>query len=162
MRQLFLGRGAEEEVHKGMTGNTVLIAQPSPGYEQVLPSTEALTGGIVVLFCKSVDEVSRAQMLVVNRDAYRALVAHRKQVCPVFADTAIDNDAIDRLPTSGVPQELVDSAQAMPEAGSVKTTMHGPANRIPMFTRQDKARRAAATASNPLPTRRPSSLPRRN
>ena len=35
MRQLFLGRGAQEELHKGMTGNTMLISQPSPGYQQV-------------------------------------------------------------------------------------------------------------------------------
>ena len=38
MRQLFLGRGAPEDVHKGMTGNTVLIAQPAPSYAQVLPT----------------------------------------------------------------------------------------------------------------------------
>ena len=30
MRQLFLGRGAGDEVHKGMAGNTLLIAQPFP------------------------------------------------------------------------------------------------------------------------------------
>ena len=137
MRQLFLGRGAEDEVHKGMTGNTVLIAQPAPSYEQVLPSTEALTAGMVVLFCKSPDDVSRAPMLVVDREPYRGLVAHRKRVCPVFADTAIDHDAINRLPEPGVPQELVQSAQAMAEAMFAKTTMHGPANRIPMFARQE-------------------------
>ena len=137
MRQLFLGRGAEEEVHKGMTGNTVLIAQPAPTYEQVLPSTEALAGGIVVLFCRSADDVSRAQMLVVNREEYRAMVAHRKRVCPVFADTVIDDEAINRLPESGVPEVLLQSAQAMPEASSVRTTMQGPANHIPMFSRQE-------------------------
>ena len=136
MRQLFLGRGAAEEMQKGMTGNTMLIAQPAPSYEQVLPSMDMLTGGLVVLFCRSVDDVSRAQMLVVNREAYRVLVAHRKRVCPVFANTAIDTEAINRLPESGVPQELAQSAQAMPETMSTKTTMHGPANRIPMFSRQ--------------------------
>ena len=30
MRQLFLARGEEDEVHKGMTGNTMLISHPSP------------------------------------------------------------------------------------------------------------------------------------
>ena len=90
MRQLFLGRGADDEVHKGTTGNTMLISQPSPSYEQVLPNTDVLTEGLVVLFCKSTEDVSKAQVLVVNREEYRAMVQHRKQVCPVFATTAID------------------------------------------------------------------------
>ena len=107
MRQLFLGRGAHDEVHKGMTGNTMLIAQPSPTYEQVLPNTSNLTEGMVMLFCKSIDDVTRAQMLVVNREDYRAMVHHRQQVCPVFADTRIAEDAIDALPQSAVPEVLV-------------------------------------------------------
>ena len=76
MRQLFLGRGANEDAHKGMTGNTMLIAQPSPSYEQVLPNVSNLTDSMAVLFCKSADDVSRAQVLVVNREAYRAMVHH--------------------------------------------------------------------------------------
>ena len=137
MRQLFLGRGADDEVHKGVTGNTMLIAQPAPSYEQVLPNMTALTESIVVLFCKSIDDVSKAQVLVVNREEYRALVHHRKQVCPVFANTSIDEVEIDKLPDGAVPDALLQSAQVMPEASSVKTTMHGPANRIPMFARQE-------------------------
>ena len=50
MRQLVLGKGAGDEVHKGMTGNTMLIAQPSPSYEQVLPNMWAVSEGLVVLF----------------------------------------------------------------------------------------------------------------
>ena len=84
MRQLFLGRGANDEVHKAMTGNTMLIAQPSPTYEQVLPNINALSESMVVLFCKSIDDVSKAEVLVVNREEYRAMVHHRKQVCPVL------------------------------------------------------------------------------
>ena len=76
MRQLFLGRGANEDAHKGMTGNTMLIAQPSPSYEQVLPNVSNLTDSMAVLSCKSADDVSRAQVLVVNREAYRAMVHH--------------------------------------------------------------------------------------
>ena len=76
-------------------------------------------------------------MLVVDREEYRALAQHRKQVCPVFADTSIDEKAVDKLPDGAVPDLLLQSAQAMPEASSVKTTMHGPANRIPMFAREE-------------------------
>ena len=137
MRQLFLGRGANDEVHKGITGNTMLISQPSPSYEQMLPNTAALTEGLVVLFCKSAEDVSKAQVLVVNREEYRAMVQHKKQVCPVFVTTAIDSDAIDNLPENAVPDILIQSAIHMPEVSHVKATMHGPASRIPMFSRQE-------------------------
>ena len=135
MRQLMLGRGADEEVHKGVTGNSMLVAQPGPSYDQVLPSMHALTDGIVVLFCKSVDDVAKAQTLIVDREQYRALVLHRSQVCPVFANARIDHAEVDKLPKSAVPQPLMQGAQFMPEASDVKTTIHGPANRIPMFAR---------------------------
>ena len=139
MRQLFLGRGAGDEVQKGMTGNTMLIAQPSPTYEQVLPNMDALNEGLVVLFCKSADDVSKAQMLVVNREQYRKLVEHRQKVCPVFGDehVQIDDAAMDSLPDSAVPGAVVQNAQAMPEAKNIKTTLHGPGNRIPMCARPD-------------------------
>ena len=137
MRQLFLGRGADDEVHKGTTGNTMLISQPSPSYEQVLPNTAALQEGLVVLFCKSTDDVSKAQVLVVNREEYRAMVQHRKQVCLVFATIAIDSNAIDNLPENAVPDILIQGANHMPEVSHVKTTMHGPASRIRMFSRQE-------------------------
>ena len=82
MRQLFLGRGADDEVHKGMSGNAMLISQPSPSYDQVLPNFASLNGGLVVLFCKSLDDVPKAQMLLVNREQYRFMVWRRQKVCP--------------------------------------------------------------------------------
>ena len=137
MRQLFLGRGADDEVHKGTTGNTMLISQPSPSYEQVLPNTNALTEGLVVLFCKSTEDVSKAQVLVVNREQCLDMVQHRKQVCPMFATIAIDSVAINNLPENAVPDILIQGATHMPEASHIKTTMHGPARRMAMFSRQD-------------------------
>ena len=138
MRQLFRGRGNDEEVHKGMTGNTMLIAQPAPQYEQVLPNSEGLSQGLVTLFCKSVEDVSKAQMLVVNREQFRTLAEHRKRVCPVFAETAGLAEEIDKLPDNAVPQCVLQGAQAVPEAAAVKTTLHGPGNRIPMFARPEQ------------------------
>lgn len=136
-RQLFLGKGAGDEVHKGATGNAMLIAQPSPSYEQVLPNLSAVSEGLVVLFCKSVDDVAKAQMLVVNREEYREMVRYRRKVCPTFAHTEIDEAAIDKLPHAAVPDDIIESAQAMPEAANVRTVMQGPANRIPMFSREE-------------------------
>ena len=98
MRQLFLGRGGDDEVHKGMTGNTMLISQPSPSYDQVMPNFASLNDGLVVLFCKSVDDVSKAQMLFVNREQYRFMVRHRQKVCPSFAQVSVDETAINQLP----------------------------------------------------------------
>jgi hypothetical protein len=137
MRQLFLGRGAHDESQKGMTGNTMLISQPSPSYDQVLPDTKSLSQSLVVLFCKSVHDVSNAQMLVVDREQYRQMVTHRQKVCPTFARSTIDEQAIDRLPDSAVPEALIKSAQAVPEAANVQTVLHGPANRVPMSHRQE-------------------------
>ena len=150
MRQLFLGRGANDEAHKGMTGNTMLVAQPSPSYAQVLPNTATLTDSMVVLFCKSPDDVSKAQVLVVNREDYRTMVYHRQKVCPVFASTVIDNDAIDQLPENAVPDLLVQSATYMPEASNVKTTIHGPASRVSIFCRDtaDAEERSSGHSNN--------------
>ena len=79
-----------------------------------------------VLFCKTTDDVSRATVLVVDREQYRALVHYRKQVCPVFADTRIDESETAKLPDSRVPAALLQSARFMPEASSVKIPCVGP------------------------------------
>ena len=103
----------------------------------MLPNTGVLTEGLVVLFCKSTEDVSKAQVLVVNREEYRAMVHHRKQVCPVFGTTTIDSAAIDNLPENAVPDILIQGATHMPETSHIKTTMHGPASRMAMFSRQE-------------------------
>ena len=51
MRQLFLG----------MTGNTMIIAQPAASYEQVLPNVSGLSEGIVVCFCCGMNDIFDAQ-----------------------------------------------------------------------------------------------------
>ena len=97
-----------------------------------------MSEGLVVLFCKSVDDVSKAEMLVVNREHYREMVRYRQKVCPTFVNTKIDEAVIDTLPDAAVPDFVVETAQAMPEAANVQTTMHGPANRIPISCGQEK------------------------
>lgn len=103
MRQLFLGRGPDDEVHQGMSGNTMLIAQPSPTYDQVLPNLSALSDRLVVLFCRSADDVSKAKMLFVNREQYREVVLYRQKVCPTSAKSIIDEAAIEKLLDNAVP-----------------------------------------------------------
>ena len=77
-------------------------------------------------------------MLMVNREDYRRMIKHRREVCPTFADVQIDEAAIDQFPSEAVPDVLLQSAQPMPETAEMNTTMHGPANRIPMFHRAEK------------------------
>jgi len=77
--------------------------------------------------------VYHAHFLALPWQRHRA----RKQVRPVFATTAIDSVAIDNLPENAVPDILIQGATHMPEASHVKTTMHGPASRMAMFSRQE-------------------------
>ena len=65
------------------------------------------------------------------------MVRRRQKVCPSFAKISVDETAINQLPNDAVPEVLVQSAQAMPEAAHIYTTMHGPGNRFAMTHRQD-------------------------
>ena len=59
-------------------------------------------------------------------------------MCPVFAEATIDEAAIDRLPESGVPEPVLESAQHMPETSGVRTVLHGPANRSPVCSKEEE------------------------
>ena len=65
-------------------------------------------------------------MLLVNREQYRFMVRRRQKVCPSFAQVSVDETAINQLQDEAVPEVLMQSAQAMPEAANIYTTMHGP------------------------------------
>ena len=67
MRQLFLGRGAHDEAQQGMTEHYDYRTAYSE-LQSTFPIMSALSEGLVVLFCKSIDDVSDAQMLVVDRE----------------------------------------------------------------------------------------------
>ena len=79
--------------------------------------------------------MSKAQALVVNREHYLTMVRHRKEVCPVFRNVDVEEAAAEIVPENSVPDVLLKSATHMPEISNVKTTMHGPASRIPLFSR---------------------------
>ena len=65
-------------------------------------------------------------------EQYRFMVRHRPMVWPSFARISVNEGAVNLLPDDAVPEVLVQSAQAMPEAAYINTTMHGPANRFAM------------------------------
>ena len=94
MKQLVLGKGARDEQQKGLSGNPMLIAQTQATAEQVMPSVKDACEGLVILFCRSTEDISQAQALVVEREQYARCLELRKKVCPAFADVTIDSQAI--------------------------------------------------------------------
>ncbi len=134
MRTVYLGRGPRDEVHQGLQGNTMIIAQPNAKYEQVMPNVPHALDSLVLMFCKTVDDVSRAHTLVVQRGRYAECMRHRIAVCPTFADVRLDDEAMLRdLPENAVPTAFIEHATCMPEASTMRTTMDGPASRHSQF-----------------------------
>ena len=108
IHQIFLGRGPRDEVHQGLTGNTMLIAQPTADAQQVVPDPANALSNVTLMFCKSVDDVRKAHTLVVDGRKYKTCMDIRKQVCPAFDGVRIDSDALAReLPQDGVPPAFV-------------------------------------------------------
>ena len=70
MRTIYLGRGPRDEVHQGLQGNTMIIAQPSAKYSQVMPNITHTLDSWALMFCNDVEDVTRAHMLVVQRAKY--------------------------------------------------------------------------------------------
>ena len=68
-RKLILGKGDKDEQETGIGGNSILLAQARPeDLAAALPPTAAqLQESFVVLFSRSIEQVGKAQMLVVNR-----------------------------------------------------------------------------------------------
>jgi len=101
MRKLYLGRGPRDEVHQGLQGNTLIVAQPSARFTEVVPNVHHCCSSLVLLFCKSVDDVRNAHALVVQREQYKECMQRRIHVCSTFADVVLSDNAMTRtfLPT---------------------------------------------------------------
>ena len=52
MRSLYLGRGPQGEVHRGLHGNAMIVAQPSATYKRVVPDVNHVLSGINICFAK--------------------------------------------------------------------------------------------------------------
>ena len=130
-RQLILGKGDKDEQEKGIAGNSILLAQGRPGdlAQSLPPTTQQLQQSFVALFAHSIDEVSKAQMLTVQRDSYLAIVRLRRKVCSTYAEVPLDEGRVGRWPEHGVPHELLACAQHLAETENVNVTQLGPASR---------------------------------
>ena len=107
-RKLILGRGAEEDLQKGISGNTILLAQARPQAQDICPPrTEDVQESLVVLFAKSINDVRGAQALMVDKAKYLECLRLRKRVCAEFADVLVDEAAIAAWPAAGVPAAIM-------------------------------------------------------
>ena len=82
-RKLILGRGDKDEQQKGIGGNCILLAQARPEElaTSLPPTTAQVQRNFVVLFARSIEQVGKAQALIVNRQDYIKLVQTRTRVC---------------------------------------------------------------------------------
>ena len=113
----------------------MIMAQPRATYDQVVPNADVALQSLVVMFCNSVSDVSRAHTLVVNRSRYVAGMKRRIRVCPTFADVVLDPTQLrEQLPEEeSVPPAFVQAAVPMPEIRHLNTTRDGPATRRDQF-----------------------------
>ena len=81
------------------------------------------------MFARSIEEVSKAQMLEVNRRDYVALVRTRRQVCPVYANIPLDAERTRQMPEHGAPEQFLACAQHLEETETVCIAAVGPAAR---------------------------------
>ena len=104
----------------------MIVAQPSATYKQVVPDVNHVLSGLNVMFCKTVDDVSNAHTLIVQLEQYASAMRRRILVCPTFAHVKLDEEAVARdLPTAGVPPAFLEHAVPMPDAATMRTTIHG-------------------------------------
>ena len=131
MKKVFLGKGPKTETQQGLEGNTILVAQADASATAKLPCMQNMLDSMAIVFCKSLEDVTRSNFLVVNRAEYLQCAEIRKKHCPVFSDVDIDHEAAARdLPAAGVPRAFVEHAVHMPEAQYLQSVMPGPASRV--------------------------------
>ena len=93
----------------------------------------------VVLFSRSLDDVKKAQALIVHRDDYLQLIRLRKQVCQVYAEVPLEEKEVSRFPEHGVPEQFIACAQQLQEVENVCIAHVGPASRAVDVASEDTA-----------------------
>ena len=109
--KLVLGKGAPQERQCGLTGNSIVLAQPVTGRSvpELPPPIDALTSNILVVFTNSTQNLSTAKWATVDREQYLECAAFRKRVCPAYSEVNILQDFDEaRLPRRGVPEALTE------------------------------------------------------
>ena len=134
MRSRYLGRGPHDEVHRVLQGNTMIVAQATADYTQVIPDLNNVLSELTVMSCNSVDDVSKAHTPTVHPKQYAPAMRRRIHVCPTFENVKLAEEALTRdLPREGMPPAFIEHAMAMPETTTMRTTMDVPASRHSQF-----------------------------
>ena len=104
-----LGKGAPDVQQKGITGNTILFAQPTADIAsmELPPAPDALVDSLNIAFSRSTTDLRKAEWATIKRSEYMRIVRERKQQCATFAHVSVvENLAATRLPEDGVPDHI--------------------------------------------------------
>jgi len=106
LRKLILGKGDPSELSSALVGNSVLLAQPSPGniYDMLPPPPENMSDALSVIFTTSRSDVKRAKPLQIPRNLYLECAQLRRRICYAFADVSVGDAS--HFPEAGVPSEI--------------------------------------------------------
>lgn len=130
-RKVLLGRkGApEEEAQKGLTGNSVFLAQPTAGLatQELPPSPDSLSDSLIVAFAGSnTYDLTKCQWALVRRNKYLEAATYRQKVCPAYTNVVVKHDVSQKnLPDAGVPLAIERCFVGLEEMEEVKQHFPG-------------------------------------
>ena len=141
-KQVRLGKGAPDVQQKGITGNTILFAQPTaeiPSME-LPPAHDAFVESMNIVFSGTAHNLNKAYWATVKRAEYMQIVRERKQQCATFSHVSLREElAATRLPEDGVPEHIMACLQPVDGADKAPVRLLGPASRAPEVGRDDEA-----------------------
>ena len=141
-KQVRLGKGAPDVRQKGISGSTILFAQPTadiPSME-LPPAPDAPVDSLNIAFARSTQDLSQAYWATVKRTEYMRIVRERKQQCATFAHVSVREDlAATRLPEDGVPEHIQCCMQSVEGVDRAPVRLLGPASRAPEVGREEEA-----------------------
>ena len=130
-RKILLGKKGvpEDELQKGLAGNSVFLAQPTAGVAamELPPGPTSLSDHLVIAFTgQSTADLSKAHWALVRKSKYLAAATFRKKVCPAFTEVQIKKDVSQEiLPDDGVPCAVQNCTVPLPEMSDVKQYFPG-------------------------------------
>ena len=136
-----------DDSEKGIVGNTILVAKPSPEMIAAeLPPTESQQAQYFnVVYAAGAGEhgssnLHKKKALIVDRQEYLECAQIRRERCPLFADKPINvAEAGQRLPMIGVPHGIEQGAVQMESLQHFHPTLSGPATAgTPFCADEDK------------------------